>query len=151
MGNKHPVLKIKANAVVGIRVNSNDVLRVEVPGGVEKIGHSAFFYCTALTSLTLPNGLTSVGSSAFCGCKSLASVLFKPTVPSVFIVWAMGSTQNRANWRVTTIKNLRNVLALVTAFALERRRDVGTVDPGGRNNVFKGCHKLVNLRPLNKP
>ena len=35
--------------------------------------------------------------------------------PRSFIAWAVGNSRNRANWKFTTVKQLRNVLRLITA------------------------------------
>ena len=61
------------------------------------------------------------------------------------VAWAVGSMRNRANWQLTSVKQLRNVLRLITAFALERR-DVATIDPDGRKGVFTGCTGLVAFK-----
>jgi len=53
-----------------------------------------------------------------------------------FIAWAVGRSRNRTNWHLTTVKRLRNVLAIITTMALERR-DITTVDPGRNKIVFE--------------
>ena len=58
-----------------------------------------------------------------------------------FIVWAVGSSRNRANWQLTTLKQSRNVLRLITALALERR-DVADLDPDEWDGLFEGCTDL---------
>ena len=40
----------------------------------DKIGNSAFFGCSRLTSLTLPSGVTEIGEYAFYGCSGLTSI-----------------------------------------------------------------------------
>ena len=35
------------------------------------IGDGAFWYCTALVTVTLPTSLTSIGEYAFFGCPNL--------------------------------------------------------------------------------
>ena len=94
----------------------------------------AAWCCAGLTSVTLPHSLKNVGDSAFAS-TSLTSVGFRPPVSGSFITWVVGSSRNRANWQLTTVKYLRNVLCLVMALALERR-DVSTVDPDGSREVF---------------
>ena len=37
--------------------------------GVTSIGNSAFYYCTALTSVTIPDSVTSIESTAFGDCS----------------------------------------------------------------------------------
>ena len=65
--------------------------------------------------------------------------MFRPPVSrGAFFAWAVGSMRNSANWQVTTVKHIRGVVHLITAFALERRH-VSTLDPDGTKRVFKGC------------
>ena len=45
-----------------------------VPDGVNRIGDSAFFDCTSLTSVIIPKSVTSIGSLAFLGCIRLTNV-----------------------------------------------------------------------------
>merc|ERR1712000_512603 len=98
-----------------------------LPPSLTSVGEAAFQGCSGLTSLTLPPSLTSVATSAFRNCSGLTSVVFRPRVSCAFITWAVGSMRNRANWQLTTVKQLHNVLRLITVLALERR-DVVTVD-----------------------
>ena len=55
----------------------------------------------------------------------------------------MGNSRNRANWALTSVMRLRNVLRLITVFALDPR-DVDSVDPFGIRGVFMGCPCRVN-------
>ncbi|MGO5113269.1 leucine-rich repeat protein, partial [Oscillospiraceae bacterium LCP25S3_E10] len=49
-----------------------------IPSSVTKIGDSAFFGCTGLTSVTIPSSVTEIDEYAFSGCTGLTSV----TIPS---------------------------------------------------------------------
>ena len=62
-------------------------------------------------------------------------------------MWAVGSSRNRANWQLTTLKQSHNVLHLITALALESR-DAASVDPGGKKYVFYGCKGLDGVIPI---
>ncbi len=55
------------------------VKEILLPEGLTKIGESAFYGCTKLTSVTMPTSLTTMGGSAFSGCNLLSSVTFPPT------------------------------------------------------------------------
>ena len=60
-----------------------------------------------------------------------------------FIAWAVGSSRNRDNWKLTTVKHLCNVLRLITELANGGLRDVTSLG----NRVFAGCAHLPNARP----
>lgn len=54
----------------------NDLIVKEVlmHNEVEKIGNSAFKYCSYLTTITISSNLTHIGLSAFSNCHSLKSI-----------------------------------------------------------------------------
>jgi len=83
-------------------------------------------------------GQGDVGDRAFAGCYDLVSVDFRSSSRPAFIAWAVGSSQNRNNWQVTTVMRLRNVLSLITVLAWTPR-DVDSVDPHGVDGVFLYC------------
>ena len=47
------------------------------------IGHSAFYGCTSLTSITIPNSVTSIGGDAFNSCTGLTSITIPNSVTSI--------------------------------------------------------------------
>ncbi len=53
---------------------------VSIGSGVTSVGDYAFYYCYALTKITLPSGLKSIGGAAFYGCGSLASITLPKSV-----------------------------------------------------------------------
>ncbi len=55
----------------------------EIPNSVESIGHSAFSYCSGLTSITIPNSVESIGHSAFSYCSGLTSITIPNSVESI--------------------------------------------------------------------
>ena len=134
-----------------------------LPNSLQSIGDKAFRHCGGLTSLTLPDSLKNVGKCAFEDCRKLTNVSFPPSLGRgdvgertfagcydlvsvdfrsssrpAFIAWAVGSSQNRNNWQVTTVMRLRNVLNLITVLAWTPR-DVDSVDPHGLEGVFLYC------------
>ena len=62
----------------------------------------------------------------------------------------MGSSRQRANWHLTVVKRLRNVLGLITAFTVDRR-DVRAEDPEGRQELFRGCVGLKGIVVVDTP
>ena len=86
----------------------------------------------------------SVGNP-ICTCytyTSMYNLCVMYVVSKVFVVWAVGRSQNRSNWGLTTMKRLRNVLHLIALFAHTKPRDVRTLDPGSMKGVFMGCNEL---------
>ena len=92
--------------------------------------------------------MTDIGVEAFSTCTSLTSCVFRPPrVGAAYIVFAISNSRNRDNWGLTSVKQLRNVLRLITMLALERR-DVASVDPDGEKRVFEGCTGLADMLGL---
>ena len=135
-------LGIEGGKVVGLRGDRRDITKVVIPNGIDAISDYAFYVCTGLTSVTLPHALVHVGDKAFRACTALTSVVFRPPVSrGAFIAWSVGSSRHRANWQLTTLKQSRNVLRLITTLALWSR-DVTSVDPDGSKEVFWWCSGL---------
>ena len=57
----------------------------EIPsdGSVTRIGYSAFYGCTSLTSITIPDSVTSIGMYAFRDCTGLTSITIPDSVTSI--------------------------------------------------------------------
>ena len=62
--------------------NSYYLKTVHLANGVE-LGSYAFYYCYALTSITIPNSVTSIGSYAFQSCHALTSITIPNSVTSI--------------------------------------------------------------------
>ena len=104
---------------------------------------SAFELCHGLTSVTLPHKLTTVYAFTFRGCAAMQSIDFRPPVSrGVFIAWIVGSSRNRSNWQVSSVKSLHNVLRLITTMVVWSR-DVTSLDPDETGCVLEGCTSLT--------
>lgn len=68
-----------------------DVVNVQIPDNVSKIGDYAFLSCLYLESIAIPESITSIGSGAFSGCSSLTSIALPERVTSIGN-WAFHST-----------------------------------------------------------
>lgn len=53
----------------GIR---EQILRLELPNGLTRVGDMAFYGCSRLTSVTIPASVKTIGKLAFCQCTGLS-------------------------------------------------------------------------------
>ena len=63
--------------------NESNIVDIELPAGVVKIGELAFYECTNLLSITFHEGLASIGDYAFAGCTELVSVRFPASLKTL--------------------------------------------------------------------
>lgn len=49
----------------------NEILRLELPGGLTRIGELAFYDCKNLTAVVIPDSVTTIGRFAFTNCEDL--------------------------------------------------------------------------------
>ena len=78
-GKTYSVTKIGSSAFYGC----TSLTSVAIPNSVTTIGSSAFYGCTSLTSVTIPNSVTTISSSAFSRCSSLTSVTIGNSVTKI--------------------------------------------------------------------
>ena len=121
---------------------------LHLPDSLTHIGAHSFAHCVSLPKLQLPNKLTNVSDYAFQGCvkvsefklpypkygkvqfgkdvffecHSLKTVVQLPAAKWVFVVWALGKSRNRNNWQLTTLKNSKNLLILISCFTVEKHQ-----------------------------
>ena len=63
--------------------NGQELTKLEISSGVDKIGSYSFYKGVNLTSLTLPSSVTTIGYSAFRGCSGLTSLTLPSSVTSI--------------------------------------------------------------------
>ena len=63
--------------------NGQELTKLEIPSGVDKIGSYSFYKGVNLTSLTIPSSVTSIGGSAFEGCSGLTSLALPSSVTAI--------------------------------------------------------------------
>ena len=79
-------LSLSGSYIEGIGVcTQTELLLPRYNGKVEitRIGSSAFYNCSGLTSVTIPDSVTSIGYGAFSDCDSLTSVTIGSGVTSI--------------------------------------------------------------------
>lgn len=54
--------------------NDDNIVRVELPEGIQYLPGNFFYGCTNLKEIWLPDSLLEIGAYSFYGCKSLATV-----------------------------------------------------------------------------
>ncbi len=58
----------------------NDIVKVELPEGVEEIGNHAFENCANLQEIICPDSLKRIGIKAFADCANLKKVNYSEDV-----------------------------------------------------------------------
>ena len=56
---------------------------IPADGSVLRIGDNAFYFCGALTDITIPEGVTSIGHCSFDGCKNLSHISIPASVTEI--------------------------------------------------------------------
>ena len=74
-----PVISVGESAFY----NCTALTSIVLPDGVTSIGESAFYNCTALTSIIIPDSVTTIEKSAFLYCSSLASITIPDSVTEI--------------------------------------------------------------------
>lgn len=87
---------------------------------VTAIGANAFYYCTAMTSVTLPATVESIGSWAFAGCTALTEIELPDAVTTIGAGAFHGCNQ------LTSIKLSAELVEI-------------------KEHAFYGCNKLASI------
>ena len=79
-----------------------EITDLVIPEGVTRIGGSAFYNCSGLSSVTISNSVTSIGDSAFYGCSNLISVIIGSGVLSIGNDAFSGISVKKVIWLTNT-------------------------------------------------
>ena len=75
-----------------------NLTEVIIENGVTSIGNFAFYFCTALKSISIPSSVKSIGNSAFYYCNSLSGIVIPDNVTSI------GSEAFSDCWKISEVK-----------------------------------------------
>lgn len=110
---------------------------------VTAIGANAFYYCTAMTSITLPKTVESIGSWAFAGCTGLTQVELPDAIKTIGAGAFHGCTE------LTSIK-LSSELVEIKEHAFYGCKKLAAVNFPSKLEIigtaaFFGCQSLTEL------
>ena len=74
-----------------------DLVSIEIPDGVTRLGYNTFRGCKSLTGITIPESVTGIGYDAISSCDSLSSI----TIPDSVV--NMDNNPMRNNPALTTV------------------------------------------------
>lgn len=122
---------------------ANGLRSIELPTTCNKIGVSAFYQCTALTSANMPN-VTSTGSSGFNSCTALTTVDM-PNMTSI----GSSTFSDCSNLQSVNMPNVTSIGAngfyrcsALTSVDMPNVTSIGT-------NAFSNCSKLQSVNMPN--
>ena len=121
--------------------NGNGVIKFS--GDVTKIGRSAFWCCSSLTSINIPNSVTTIGISAFSDCSSLTSVNIPSSVTAIGVCAFMGCS------RLTSV-NIPNSVTTIDDYAFSGCSSLTSVNiPNSITKIeygaFSSCSSLTSV------
>lgn len=88
----------------------NNLVSINIPNSVKKIGSQAFNYCLKLRSISLPASITSLRGTEFEMCSSLTSVTLTDSITYINL-----TSFNRTNIRELRIMGKKNISHLLTS------------------------------------
>ena len=147
-----------------LAVNS-DLVKVDIPDTVKKIGDLAFYYSSNLEEVRFSENLETIGNQAFANCRKLRSVTLPDSVtqmgPGVFRYSGVEEIKLSANLKAIPMEafvgcsSLRSItipasVESVGYYAFEYCRSLSkaTVEDGVKelsDNAFVGCSSLKEI------
>ena len=138
--------KVIAPDIFGVGYFTNpgnkNILRVNLPEGLEEIGHGAFKNCDLLESIVIPESVHTIAYSAFAGCDHLSKVVMK------------GKVENMGEGVFSDCKRLADEIGFVifnnTLFGFfggERRVEI----PEGITSIASDCFKNMGIYSVRLP
>ena len=104
---------------------------VTIPNSVTGIGDNAFWRCSALTSVTIPSSVTSIGEYAFAACSGLTSV----TIPYSVIRIGKGA--------FTGCYSLDSIKVAPGNVTYDSRNNCNAIIEIKSNTLIAGCKNTV--------
>lgn len=88
--------------------NCTGLTSIEIPNSVTSIDQEAFRNCTGLTSIEIPNNVTFIGSGSFTNCTGLTSIIIPNSVEQIMESAFTNCTGLTTITIPNSIKNLGN-------------------------------------------
>ena len=122
--------------------------------GLTSIGHSAFAYCSGLTSITIPEGVTSIGDQAFRDCSGLTSITIPGSVTSIghsVFAYCSGLTSITIPSNLTSIdgnaffgcSGLNSIKVASGNTFYDSRDNCNAIIETATNTLIAGCHNTT--------
>ncbi len=99
--NCNAIIETSIDGTYELIVGCNNTI---IPDSVTRIGASAFYGCTGLTSITIPNSVTRIGDSAFEGCTGLTSIIIESPNISNYLFFTSSNVNIIKNAETVYIK-----------------------------------------------
>lgn len=87
----YPVKEIDSSAFFA----NQNIVSINIPNSIEKIGKWAFYDCNALESVTIPSSVKAIGPAAFGSCENLSTVNLNEGLENIGAEAFMGAEKLR--------------------------------------------------------
>lgn len=141
----NPVTKIGDSAFYGC----TSLTSIKIPKSVTTIGYSAFSGCTSLKSIKIPSSVTAIDDGAFAGCTSLKNITIPKSVTH-FGCWAGNSLFEDTPWLKAQQK--KNPLVIVNNVLIDATTATGKVTiPKNVKTVLDNAFKDSGVTSITIP